>query len=327
MLLPVRDAEGTLAAALRSVARQTEPDFECIIVDDGSADRSPRIAHTFAARDPRFRVVAGPGRGLVPALQRGLQACRGQWIARMDADDWMHRDRLSLQLEHLASDPTLCGVGSHVRLFPRPLGGGMQRYEAWLSGIRSSADVEREAFIECPIAHPTLTIRAAVLRRFGYRDSGWPEDHDLVLRLLQAGQRLAVVPRRLHGWRDGPERLSRTHPVYGLDRFTACRAHFLASGFLAAADRYVLWGHGDTGRALRRALARLEKTPERIVEVHPGRLGNRIHGAPVVEPEALRCRTPLPIVVSVAGGPARAQIRSALAQMGYDDGRDFVCAA
>ena len=262
VLLPVRDAATTLATALRSVARQSEPDFECIVVDDASRDGSTRIARSFAARDSRFRVVTGPGRGLVAALQRGLQACRGEVVARMDADDWMHQTRLSLQLDRLDSDPTLSGVGSHVRLFPRPLSGGMQRYEAWLAGIRSPADVEREAFVECPIAHPTLTIRTAVLRRFGYRDRGWPEDHDLILRLLQAGQRLAVVPARLHGWRDDPGRLSRTHPAYGLDRFTACRAHFLASGFLAAADRYVLWGYGDTGRALHRALGQPEKTPE-----------------------------------------------------------------
>ena len=56
VLLPVRDAEATLGAALRSVARQSEPRFECVVVDDGSQDASRARAGAFAARDPRFRV-------------------------------------------------------------------------------------------------------------------------------------------------------------------------------------------------------------------------------------------------------------------------------
>ena len=212
-------------------------------------------------------------------------------------------------------------------MFPRPLSDGMRRYEAWLSEIATPEDVAREAFIECPIAHPTLMLRSAVLREFGYRDQGWPEDHDLILRLLAGGKRLAVVPHRLHGWRDGPERLSRTHPAYSLERFTACRAHFLAEGILAGSEAYVLWGYGQTGRALCRDLRRLGKIPSNIIDVHPRRIGNQIQGARVLPPESLERRVEVPIVVSVAGAGPRAEIRSALEKMRYIEGRDFVCAA
>ncbi len=327
VLLPVRDAEATLETALRSVARQSEARFECIIVDDACSDGSRRIAGEFAAGDPRFQVIEGAGLGLVAALQRGLEACTAPFIARMDADDWMHRERLALQLEWLDRDPTLSGVGCQVRLFPRPLGAGMRRYENWLAGIETPDDVAREAFIECPIAHPTLMMRSDVLRRVGYRDQGWPEDHDLILRLLASGARLGVVPRRLHGWRDEPSRLSRNHPAYRLARFSACRAHFLARGFLAAADQYVLWGYGETGRALCRDLARLGKRPAQIVEVHPRRIGNEIQGARVVAPESLARRAEFPIIVSVSGAGPRGEIRAALGQMNYVEVRDFICAA
>jgi hypothetical protein len=245
----------------------------------------------------------------------------------MDADDFMHRERLARQLAALATDPTLSGVGCHVRSFPRPLSDGMRRYETWLSGIVTPEDVAREAFIECPIAHPTLMLRSEVLHDLGYRDLGWPEDHDLILRLLASGKRLSVVPERLHGWRDGPTRLSRTHPAYTLARFTACRAHFLARGLLAHDDAYVLWGYGQTGRALCRDLGRLGKKPSTIIDVHPRRIGNEIQGARVLPPESLEQRAQLPIVVSVAGAKPRAEIRSALERMRYVEGRDFVCAA
>ena len=327
ILLPARDAEATLGAALHGVTRQRFDAFECIVVDDGSADRTRAVAEGAAARDPRLRVVGGEGRGLVPALERGLAECRGEFVARMDADDWMHRDRLGLQVARLVAEPGLAAVGTHVRLFPRPLTDGMRQYENWLNSLRSADDVAANAFIECPVAHPTMMIRRSVIDRFRYREAGWPEDYDLVLRLLAAGERIGIVDRRLHGWRDAPGRLSRTDPVYRHDRFTACKARFLADGFLAGSERYVLCGYGDTGRALRGALAAHGRTPACIVDVHPGRIGNAIHGAPVVSPEALAQPTDLPIIGSVAGEGPRTALRRTLAGMGYREGEDFICAA
>jgi hypothetical protein len=196
-----------------------------------------------------------------------------------------------------------------------------------VNAIGSKAQVRAEAFVECPVVHPTLMLRRAPLEALGYRDAGWPEDYDLVLRALTRGLEIGVVPRRLHAWRDRPGRLSRTGEAYALPRFAAIKAAFLAERFLAASDRYVLWGYGGTGRALRRALAAHGKRATHVIEVHPGRLGNVIHGAPVVGPEALPGLRPLPVVVSVARSGPRALIRAALAEMGFREIVDYVCAA
>lgn len=328
ILLPARDAAATLGAALRSVARQRAVSWECVVVDDGSRDDTLACARWFAARDARFRVATGPRRGLVAALDAGLAHCRGRLVARLDADDLMCRDRLAAQAAGLDAAPHLAAVGTHVRLFPRAaLTPGLRAYEAWLNAIDSPARVRAEAFIECPVAHPTLMVRAEVLRAFGYRDCGWPEDYDLVLRLLATGHEIGVVPRRLIAWRDHPGRLSRTSPRYALSRFTACKAAFLAEGFLARTDTYVLWGYGATGRSLRRALAAHGKRPSHLIEVHPGRLGQTIHGAPVVPVWALPALSGHPLVVSVAGAEPRRLIREALAARGFREIRDFVCAA
>ncbi len=328
VLLPARDAADTLSPCLRSIARQTLPDFECIVVDDGSRDATAEQVADVARQDPRFRLVASPRRGLVHALQTGLAECRGDYVARMDADDVMHRARLARQVVRLDAEPGLSGVGTRVRLFPSgAVRDGMRRYRGWLDGVLSPEDVAREAFVECPIVHPTLCLRREVAQTLGYRDLGWPEDYDLILRLLAAGHALAVLPERLLLWREHEGRLSRTHASYAQPRFVACKAAFLAEGFLGEADDYVLWGHGDTGRALRRALAALGKRPTHIVELHPGRLGQRIHGAPVVPPDALRALRPPRILVSVAGEKPRGEIRDALAAMGFDEGRHYLCAA
>ena len=328
ILLPVWNAERTLSACLKSLQRQHEQSWECILVDDGSQDTSLAQARQVAAQDTRIVVIATAHHGLVAALNTGLSHCRGQFIARMDADDLMHRQRLDRQRQALESDSGIAAVGCHVRIFPRQhLRDGRRAYEQWLNRIQTPRQVCEEAFVECPIAHPTLMIRRSILQTEGYRDCGWPEDYDLILRLLAAQYTLGVVPQRLLSWRDQPTRLSRTHAAYSLDRFTACKAAFLAQTFLADTDAYILWGYGETGKALRRALVPYGKQPIYIVELHPGRLGKRIHGAPVIPPADLIDVTRHPVVVSVAGMKARGEIRDEMVKMGFRECVDFICAA
>jgi cellulose synthase/poly-beta-1,6-N-acetylglucosamine synthase-like glycosyltransferase len=328
VLVPAFQAESTIDLALASVARQSEASFECIVVDDGSSDRTREIADRRAANDPRFVVVAAPHRGIVPALEEGIVRCTAPIVARFDADDVMHRDRLREQLALFDADPSIAAAGTRVRLFPRrTMMNGLRTYERWLNAIESPEDVRREAFIECPIAHPTLAVRRSVLDRFRYRDRGWPEDYDLVLRMIAEGLRLAVVPKRLHLWRDGPTRLSRVSSVYALDAFVACKAAFLSETILAAGREYVLWGHGPTGRKIRRALLAHGKHASHVVEIHPRRIGQRIGGAPVISPETLLSIERVPVVTAVSGESAREMIRGFLSSHGYRESTDYVCAA
>ncbi|HET9958663.1 MAG TPA: glycosyltransferase family A protein, partial [Polyangiaceae bacterium] len=329
VLLPVYNAEATLEAALLSILRQTLPDFECVAVDDGSSDGSFAVLERFARLDRRVRAVRAPHGGLIAALNLGLAQCRGQFVARMDADDAMHPERLAAQSAALERRADLAGLGCHVRLFPaRQLKPKRLAYADWLNAIQDEEQVFAARFIECPLAHPTWFMRREVMVSYGYRDRGWPEDYDLVLRLLAEGHRLGIVPRQLLFWRDSTARLSRTHPAYAQSRFVSCKAEFLASSWLAEQDRYVLWGYGDTGRELRRALLVYGKTPRAIVELHPGRLGQRIHGAEVIPPSGLaRLAKSVPIVVSVAGATARGLIREQLHSLGFEPERHYVFAA
>jgi glycosyltransferase involved in cell wall biosynthesis len=328
VLLPAFDAEATLPAALASVARQTLEDFECVIVDDGSRDGTAAIAGAQAARDARFRVYEQTHAGIVAALRRGLRQCRGRYVARMDADDLMHRERLRLQVDWLERNAELAAVGCHVRVFPRALlQGGFRELERWLASIASPADVRRNALVDCPVVHPSLLLRADVLRAFDYREVSWPEDYDLVLRLLASGREIGVVPRRLLSWRDSESRLTRTDPRCSLERITACKAAFLASGLLRSSEDYLLWGYGSTGRAMRRALFAHGKRPSHVIEVHPRRLGETIQGAPVVAPDAIAELPRRPLVASVAGAEPRRLIRAHLEALGWTETRDFVCVA
>ena len=328
ILLPAFNAGATIESCLRSIRRQTEPNWECVVIDDGSTDDTAQRVRAVARADTRINLLCQPHRGIVCALNTGLSHCRAPLVARMDADDLMHRERLEAQCAWLDRCPDLAAAGTHVRLFPRStLLRGMRDYEAWLNGLGAPDDVARDAFVECPVAHPTLMIRRKILEAHPYRDLGWPEDYDLVLRLLRARHTIGVVPRRLLSWRNGPGRLSQSAPQYRIERFVACKAAHLARGFLAAGETYVLWGYGPTGRAMFRALEKEGKRPVQIVEVNPRKIGQRIHGVPVTSIDALPPPRTRPIVVAVAGPGPRAIIRNQLARIGYQELEDFVCTA
>lgn len=327
VLVPAWNAAQTLTACLNSVQRQSFTDWECVVVDDGSSDATAAVVADLAAHDARITLRSTPRNGLIAALNEGLAHCRAPLIARMDADDVMHSQRLCAQVGALAADPRLAGVGCHVRIFPRvTMSPRLREYEAWLNSMWSADDVARDAFVECPIAHPTLMMRRE-LADLRYQNCGWPEDYDLVLRALTARFRIGVVPRRLLGWRHRANSWSHIDPAYAGEQFTACKAHYLARGFLGGTSSFVLWGYGATGRHLRRALASYGKTPSHIVEVKPSRMGQRIHGAAVIPIAELPSLRGQPLVVSVARSGPRTEIRAALAAMHFVEGRDFVCAA
>ncbi|MCP4749807.1 MAG: glycosyltransferase family 2 protein, partial [Proteobacteria bacterium] len=104
--MPIYNAEATLKECLDSILRQTYSNFEVVAVDDGSGDAGPAVLKDFARRDPRIRISTLPeNRGIVEALNLGLDECRGEWIARMDADDRMLPDRLRLQRNYFDEHP------------------------------------------------------------------------------------------------------------------------------------------------------------------------------------------------------------------------------
>lgn len=326
ILLPVRNEERFLPATLASLARQTLGDWELVVVNDGSSDATGAILDAAAGSDPRIRVLHLPATGLVAALNAGLAACRAPLVARMDGDDICHPRRLEQQRVFLDDQPDVTLVACRVRHVPRrQLTDGMRAYENWQNSLLSHEEITRDLFVESPLTHPSVMFRRdTVLALGGYRDQGWPEDYDLWLRLARAGTRFARLPEVLFFWRDRPERLTRTADEYTLDAFRACKVHHLRQSFLAGPDEVTLWGAGIEGKAWRRALLTEGISVRRWVEVDPRKLGQRIHGAPVVGIERL-VQNDGKTLVTVGARGAREQVRAFAAQAGLREGEDFLC--
>lgn len=330
VLLPVRDGERHLARALNSISRQTFADFEVIAVDDGSKDRTPDILRDLARSDSRLRVVRQPPTGLVAALVRATDEARGALLARMDSDDLAEPERFERQVELVGNDPSLGLAGCRVRYFPREVvRDGARRYESWLNRCRSHYEIERDAFVECPVAHPSFMMRAELVRRVGgYRDMGWPEDYDLFLRLLRAGARFGKAPETLLRWREGPERLSRNDQRYSRSAFLRCKVHHLVRHRPALSARpVVVWGAGPTGKKLAGELSAAGIAVSAFAEVHPRRIGEAIRGAPVLDPEEAAERPDAYHLAAVAQPGGRDGIRKTLAAAGLEELEDFVAVA
>jgi cellulose synthase/poly-beta-1,6-N-acetylglucosamine synthase-like glycosyltransferase len=326
--MPVRDGAATVAEAIVSIQRQTLADWELVVVDDGSTDDTLRIISELQCTDPRVRLLRLPASGIVQALNTGVAAARGGIIARMDADDISHPRRLERQLDLMRADPILAMCGAHVEDMPGA-GEGRRRYSNWVNSHTSHDDIVREILVECPVAHPTFMMRRDELERAGgYRDMGWPEDHDLVLRMWRAGMRFAATGGEpLLAWRDAPGRLSRRDPRYSAAAFRACRMHHLLRSPLLPPGRAVAqWGAGAEGKAWLRAWPP-ELRPQFVVEVDPRKTGRTIHGVRVVALTDVGGPSDALLVVAVGAAGARGEIRRWLAPRGWVEWRDFVFVA
>jgi cellulose synthase/poly-beta-1,6-N-acetylglucosamine synthase-like glycosyltransferase len=329
VLMPCYNAENTLGEALKSLLKQTYSDFEIIAVNDGSDDSTLPILNDWAERDTRIRVIDRPHQGIISALNAGLDDCKFQYIARMDADDLCHPERLERQVSYLENHPDIAVVGCLVRGFPPgKVRRGFQIYLSWLNSLVNDADIRCQIFVESPFAHPSVMVRKIWLDKVGgYQDIGWPEDYDLWLRLFLAGARFSKVPKFLVDWRELPQRLTRSDSRYSLENFLRLKAHYLIQGPLSTCDSVIVWGAGMTGRRLSKHLIHEGAPLSAFVDIDPRKIGSRLRKLPIISPQDLPNllqQFSQPIVLAAVGARgARNLIRQRLNSIDLQEGKDW----
>lgn len=198
VLMPVRDGARYLRQAIDSVLAQTYRDFELLIVDDGSTDDSAAIAASYT--DQRIRLARNGGAaGLTGALNAGIDLARGEFIARMDADDISLPERLARQVAYLEAHPRCAVVAVKIRLIsPEGEGRGV-----WESDARTTSfdQIRRRLPRGNCVPHPGVMIRTSVLRRYRYRERRSAQDYDLWLRLCADGQPIEKIDEPLLDYR------------------------------------------------------------------------------------------------------------------------------
>ncbi len=336
VLLPARDAEATLAEALHSIRGQSGlgDDLEILVMDDGSEDGTRALAASTAAEDPRVRLLTLPRLGVVSALNHGLSVARGRFVARMDADDRCHPDRLRIQLAKLARCPWLDMVGTNAVMFPEDeVSDTMADYVAWQNGLLTHRAIERELLVESPYVHGSTLMRTdRLLALGGWRDVDGPEDVDLWLRAAAAGWRFGKVNRLLYQWREHPNRMTREDPKLSREGFRRVGLE----AFAAAWDRtrpLVVWGWGDSLEGWRDGLA-ARGIETLAAPVNPralrGGMTPRFPGAPeaVASPSLVTPHDPGPDgrtgwLLAYGARRSRETLRMMLARKGYRAGVQY----
>jgi glycosyltransferase involved in cell wall biosynthesis len=321
VVMPVYNAAAVVGRAIGSILAQSFSDFELIVVDDGSTDETLAVVQSF--RDDRLRAVPVAHQGVALAANTGTAESTARLIARMDADDFAHVDRLQNQFR-LLREEEYDVVGCEVNIVA---GDGaavesMQNYQAWINEETSTAErIRALRFVELGIVNPTILARREYFE-LGYRDGDFPEDYDLFLRAIQEGLRPGKVAEPLLEWTDGPNRLTRTDSRYSSAGFDCCRRHYLLLGPLSNVAVVDLWGVGETGKPWLRWLKACGIAVRRAYDVNPRKQGETIHGTPVYHPDEVLPADGTPLIIAVGAPGARRIIEPQLVEHGYTLGDD-----
>jgi len=200
-VMPIYNAERYVEEAIQSILDQTFTDFELILVDDGSSDSSAEIIDRLAKQDSRIRVIRKENGGIVSALNKGIRSARGEYLARMDADDISLPDRFAFQARYLDEHPEVALIGGRSkRIGPT----GAEEPSDWTTS-RTRTDIGRFPPTVAVSLHPLImTRRAAIVEVGGYSDK-YPhaEDYDIFIKLGASGEvrnpEKDVLKYRVHG--------------------------------------------------------------------------------------------------------------------------------
>lgn len=204
VLMPVYNGEKYLPEAIDSILGQTFPDFEFIIVNDGSTDSSRDIILSY--NDLRIKYVENKDNlGLSRSLNRGLAEVKGEFIARMDQDDISLPDRFAIQINIMQTYKVdICSTAVQV------IDGNGSIIGAICPQNIEDSDLAA-GFLSClyPFLHPTVMIKRSALEEVGgYNPDRYIQDFDLWVRLLLAGKKAVVIPQKLLKYRRIPTQMT-----------------------------------------------------------------------------------------------------------------------
>jgi glycosyltransferase involved in cell wall biosynthesis len=203
VLMPVYNGELFLREAIESILNQNFNDFELLLIDDGSMDQSAAIISSYA--DPRIRFYSnGSNRGLIFTLNKGLDLAEGEYIARMDCDDFAFPDRLGRQVEFMNQYPEIGLCGTAMKYMHQ---------DVWVKHPTDHDDIKAGLLFYCALNHPTVMMRKSVVKSYAlYYDYNSPhtEDYELWSRMAHL-TRVTNLPDVLLHYRIHGEQVGAKH--------------------------------------------------------------------------------------------------------------------
>lgn len=191
IIVSAYNAQDTLATALESLLQQDYHHIEIILINDGSTDKTSEICRVYAQKDARIRLIEQENIGLTRALNRGIYAAEGVYIARQDADDTSYPQRILEQVNFMKNHPDVVLCGSNCENVYR-------NGQTSLWGWRDEKTLKSYLALKTPFAHSTAFFRAFHAKQLAGYDISFKtaQDMDFWIRLSQLG-RVVMLPQPL----------------------------------------------------------------------------------------------------------------------------------
>ncbi len=197
VILPVFNGEKYIRESVESILCQTFKEFEFIIIDDGSTDKSVEIIKSF--NDSRIKLLRNnENKGIIFSLNKGIDEAAGKYIARMDADDIAHPERLKIQFDFMERSPETGICGTFVKRFGSILRRGLMKLPV------SNDDIKVNSLFFCSFVHPSVMFRKELMTKNDLKyseDFKGVEDYNLWVEMMSLGVKTANIPIPLLNYR------------------------------------------------------------------------------------------------------------------------------
>jgi len=324
IVMPFRNTASFIPECIASILNQTYTNWELHAVNDHSKDESNQIIEEFARQEPRIHLYQSNEVGIIPALRKAYEHCRGAFITRMDSDDIMLPHRISQMIDSLREKGTGHIAVGGVRYFSdRGISEGYKKYESWLNELTGKGNNYSEIYKECVIPSPCwMAYREDFEMAGGFKSDRYPEDYDLAFRFHEAG--LAPIPcdEILHLWRDYDTRTSRNHEHYAQNYFLDIKMHYFLKLHHKKNRPLTVWGAGFKGKVIAKALI------DKDIDFHwmcdnPQKIGKKIYGVPMLRFSEMDTLENPQCIITVANAEAQQAIRQYMSDLGMVSMKDY----
>ncbi len=325
--MSVYNGEKHIKETIQSVLSQTFRDFELIIINDGSTDRTHEILNSYD--DPRIKVFSFPkNKGIPVALNFGIERSKGDYIVKVDGDDIQHTERFEKQLEFMVDNPGLSMSKTSLSYFPDDTSveksdrfKASKQYMEFYKNSASNPNVISERLRwYCCVVHSTMMIKTEVLKKYQYRHFPIFEDYDLFYRLNEDGLLIGHLNETLVRVRVSSDSTTMRTQKDKFDEFAYLIKERNLERFKQNESIYI-WGAGQFGESVLKVLLnrgwRIQGFFDSNAEKHGKLINGYMISKPIINFEKKH-------KVIIASQPGMFQIIKYLKEFNYISEEDFM---
>ncbi len=311
ILTPFKNTAQYLPECIESIQKQSYTYWELLIVDDGSTDNSFEVVNNYAKTDNRIRLFKNSGNGIIEALRLAFSKSKGDYITRMDSDDFMTTNKLEILVNSLQSHGKQHVAIGLVKYFSSVgISDGYARYEVWLNNLTRKGINYSEIYKECVIPSPCWMLhKEDLIACKSFQPNDYPEDYDLTFRFYKHGFKCIPCDTVLHNWRDYSSRTSRTHEHYAANHFIDLKLRYFLDLHYDNKRPLAIWGAGEKGKFIAKLLIDKHIPFEWICD-NPKKIGKHIYNQEMKNFNHLEVLKQPQSIITVANEQAQEEIKT-----------------